>query len=156
MDFLKIAIAAVSATNVMTIFSYVMSNTYGKLFKEPVVLNFILERLGYTLPGKFKKFSGWLAHYIIGLMFATAYEAIWKYGGVPFGWITGFAFGVASGAIGILTWQIMYRLPDEKPVPPLKDYYVQLFIAHILFSMVIVIGFKLYDYDPVSKILQGL
>jgi len=51
MNLLKIAIAAFSATNIMTTFSYLLSASYKKLFKEPVMLNFILEGMGIYLKG---------------------------------------------------------------------------------------------------------
>lgn len=52
MNLLKIFIAAFSATNIMTTFSYLLSTNYKKLFKEPVMMNFILEGIGSTLRAK--------------------------------------------------------------------------------------------------------
>jgi len=52
MNLLKIFIAAFSATNIMTTFSYLLSTNYKKLFKEPVMMNFILEGIGIHLKAK--------------------------------------------------------------------------------------------------------
>ena len=49
MDLLKLVIAAFSATNLMTTFSYLLSASYKKLFKEPVMMNFILEGVGNSI-----------------------------------------------------------------------------------------------------------
>jgi len=87
MNLLKIAIAAFSATNVMTTFSYLLSASYKKLFKEPVMLNFILEGVGINLKGKAHKLAGWIAHYIIGFALVICYELIWRYTAVEFGFI---------------------------------------------------------------------
>jgi len=152
MDILKIMIAAFSATNIMTTFSYLISVTYNKLFKEPVMLNYILNGVGISLNGKLKKAEGWIAHYIIGLFFVIIYESIWRYTDIKFGWISGLAFGAVSGGIGILGWHLIYRLPDKKPVAPLRDYYLQLFLAHIIFACAVVVAFKIFKYDPVQHI----
>lgn len=55
MNLLKIAIAAFSATNIMTTFSYLLSANFKKLFKEPVMMNFILEGIGIELKGRWHK-----------------------------------------------------------------------------------------------------
>ena len=152
MDLLKVFIAAFSATNIMTTFSYFISITYGKLFKEPVLLNFVLDGAGLSIQGRLKKVSGWLAHYIIGLLFVFTYEAVWTYTGINFGWASGILFGIISGFIGILGWQTIYMLPRKKPDVPLKDYYIQLFFAHIIFACAVVVAFKIYEFDPVGRL----
>ena len=152
MNFLKIMIAAFSATNIMTSFSYLISISFKKLFKEPVMLNFILEGAGITLKGRWKKISGWLAHYLIGLAFVLVYEAIWHYTIVPFGFISGIVFGIISGFVGISCWRLIYRLPDSNPHIPSKEYAVQLFFGHVIFAVAVVVAFKIFNYDPLSYI----
>ena len=154
MDLLKIAIAAFSATNIMTTFSYIISKTYNKLFTEPVMLNYILDAIGINLGGKLKKAQGWIAHYFIGLFFVILYESVWRFSQIKFGWISGLAFGAVSGGIGIIGWFFIYRLPDKKPKAPLRDYYLQLFLAHIIFALAVVAAFKIFKYDPLSHLKQ--
>ncbi len=156
MNIPKLLVAAFSATNVMTTFSYLMAGKYKALFAEPVMLNFILHRLHLCIPGRFKKFTGWLAHYCIGLAFVFAYALLWRYAGIQFGWLSAFTFGVASAIIGMIGWTLIYRLPDKKPPVPLRDYYVQLFFAHIIFALVVVAACKVFDYDPVGKVRREL
>jgi hypothetical protein len=50
----------------------------------------------------------------------------------------------------------MFRLRSGQPPVPLKDYYLQLFVAHIIFALVVVAVFRIFDYDPVSKASQAL
>lgn len=151
MDVLQIMIAAFSATNIMTTFSYLLSVTYNRLFKEPVLLNFILDEVGFSVKSKWKGFAGWFAHYCIGLLFVLTYDILWRYTNIEFGFGSGLLFGIVSGFIGIVGWHLMFRLPNNKPNVPLKDYYVQLFFAHIIFAIAVVIAYKLYAYDPISK-----
>ena len=152
MNFYKILIAAFSATNIMTTFSYLVSISFKKLFKEPVMLNFILDGAGISLKGRVKKFAGWFAHYLIGLAFVIAYESIWHYTEVEFGFVSGIAFGVISGFVGICCWRLTYRLPDGNPRVPSKEYATLLFFAHVIFSVAVVVAFKIFRYDPLSYI----
>lgn len=156
MNILKILLAAFSATNVMTTFSYLMAGKYKRLFAEPVLLNFILDRLQLCIPGRFKKSTGWLAHYIIGFAFVFAYALLWRYAEIGFGWLSALLFGIASAVIGMIGWTLIYRLPDKKPPVPLRDYYLQLFFAHIIFALVTVAAFKVFDYDPLGKVQKEI
>jgi uncharacterized membrane protein YeaQ/YmgE (transglycosylase-associated protein family) len=156
MDWLKVAIGAFSATNIMTAFSYLISYHFKILFKEPVLLNYILKSRNLTVPGRFEKITGWFAHYIIGFLFVAMYETIWHYTKIEFGWISGIVFGVVSAFVGMLGWKIMYHLPDKKPDVPLKEFYLQLFAAHVVFAVVVVCAFKIYEYNPLAHIEASL
>lgn len=136
----------------MTTFSYLVSLHYNRLFKEPVLLNYVLDDLHLCPKGKMKFISGWLAHYIVGVMFVISYSLVWTYTEVEFGLISGIVLGIISGIIGILGWRLIYRLPSKEPHVPLHEYYLQLFFAHIVFACVVVVAFILYDYDPVGRI----
>jgi hypothetical protein len=151
MNLLKIFIAAFSATNIMTTFSYVLSTKYKKLFKEPVMMNFILEGVGIHLKGKGNTLGGWIAHYIIGFALVITYEAIWRYTVVPFGFVSGIILGIASGVIGIMCWRAIYLTSIHEDVSR-RSYYIQLFFGHILFAVAVVIAFQIFKYDPLSKI----
>lgn len=152
MNFYKILIAAFSATNIMTTFSYLVSLSFKKLFKEPVMLNFILDGAGISLKGRVKKFAGWFAHYLIGLAFVIAYESIWHYTGVEFGFLSGILLGIISGFVGVCCWWLTYRLPDGNPRVPSKEYAALLFVGHVIFAVAVVVAFKIFKYDPLSHI----
>jgi hypothetical protein len=156
MDFLRIFIAAFSATNLMTTFSYIISHHYGLLFKEPVLLNYVLENRGVHLHGKLKKASGWIAHYIIGFLFVMTYEFIWTFSDVEFGWRSGLVFGIVSGFVGIFGWQLIFLLPRKQPDVRLKEYYIQLMFAHIIFALAVVVAFTLYEFDPVTRVSNAV
>jgi len=152
MNFYKILIAAFSATNIMTTFSFIVSISFKKLFREPVMLNFILDGAGISLKGRVKKIAGWLAHYLIGLAFVLVYESVWHYTDVEFGFLSGLVFGIISGFIGVSCWRLTYRLPDGNRQVPSKEYGIQLFFGHIVFAIAVVVAFKIFDYDPLSHI----
>jgi len=151
MNLLKIFIAAFSATNIMTTFSYLLSATYKRLFKEPVMMNFVLEGVGIHLKGRWHKIGGWIAHYIIGFAIVISYEAIWRYTSVKFGFVSGIIMGVLTGLIGIMCWRAIYLTSIHEDVSR-RSYYIQLFFGHIIFACAVVIAFKIFKYDPISKI----
>ncbi len=136
----------------MTTYSYFVSISFKKLFKEPIMLNFILDGAGISLKGRWKKIGGWLAHYCIGFAFVLLYESIWRYTDVKFGFASGALFGFVSGFIGIAFWWLSYRLPDGNPHIPSKHYAIQLFVGHIIFAIAVVVAFKIFKYDPLSYI----
>lgn len=156
MNLLKIMIAAFSATNIMTTYSYLVSISFKELFREPIMLNFILDGAGINLKGRLKKFSAWLAHYLIGLAFVLIYEAVWRYTNIEFGYTSGICFGIISGLIGMSAWRLCYRLPDGKRHVPSKEYAIQLFFGHVIFAVAVVIAFKIFSYDPLSYVYDRL
>jgi len=152
MNLLKLAIAAFSATNTMTTFSYLLSATYKKLFREPVMMDFILKGLGIELKGKWHKIGGWIAHYIIGFTLVLVYESLWRYTAIRFGFLSGIIFGVVSGIVGIMCWRAIYLTSIHEDVSR-RSYYIQLFFGHIIFACAVVIAFKIFHYNPVGKIM---
>lgn len=151
MNLLKITIAAFSATNIMTTYSYLLSECFKKLFKEPVMMDFILKGIGINLKGRWHKVGGWVAHYVIGLIMVLCYETLWRYTIIPFGFVSGIVFGITSGLIGVACWHSIYKTSIHDNVSR-RSYYIQLFTGHIIFAMAVVIAFKIFKYDPISKI----
>ena len=104
------------------------------------MLNFILDGAGVKLTGRLKKFSGWLAHYLIGFAFVLVYETIWHYTDVEFGFLSGIIFGVISGFVGIACWRMIDGLPNGNPHISSKEYAIQLFFGHVIFAVAVVVA----------------
>ena len=143
MDFIRIILATLLGTTLMTIFSYLISNLFNKLYKEPILLNYLLHYLGINMRDSAKRISGWVIHYIIGFVFVVGYDLLWQYK-IQFSWLSGIIFGMISGIIGIISWMLMFKVPDDKPKIDYKGYYIQLFFAHIIFAIGVVIIYKIY------------
>lgn len=150
MDYFKICIAAFSATNLMTTFSYMLSHHYKKLFKEPVLLSYIFQNMDFCPKGKWAIVCAWITHYAIGLFFVIGYNILWRNAVLPFGWLSGIGLGIISGIIGVFSWKIIFKLQKKPSKVHVKEYYVQLFFAHLLFAVAVVAAFKLYDFDPIA------
>lgn len=144
MEILKILIATIVGTGIMTAFSYYVSEKFNKLFKEPVLLNLIISSLGVDLIPERKNMLGWIIHFAIGLTFVYCYHFIWEYTDFDPTWFCGLFFGIISGLIGIFSWFFLFQLPPNPPKTHFKKYYLQLFIAHVLFALGVVAVYKIF------------
>lgn len=145
MEILKIILATIAGTSVMTAFSYLASEAFNKLWKEPVLLNLVVAKANVELTPRRKSIFGWVIHYVIGLAFVLCYEFVWNNFDIDPTWFCGLIFGIISGLIGIFSWVLMFKLPEEKPKIKFKHYYLQLFIAHIFFALTVIAVYKLFS-----------
>jgi hypothetical protein len=139
MDFstiLQILLVSIAATSAMTLFSYAVSASFRELYKEPVLLTFLLAQLKLELSAGTKKTLAWLIHYIIGLLFVIGYHLLWVNNILTLTVLTSILLGAISGIIGILGWVIMFKIARYKPAIDFKGYYIQLFFAHVIFGLV--------------------
>lgn len=133
---LQILVATIAATSAMTLFSYVISASFRELYKEPVLLTFLLAQLKIDVSTKTKATLAWLLHYFIGFIFVLIYHFLWVNNILKLSILNALLLGSISGIIGIIGWMIMFRLADYKPNIDFKGYYIQLFFAHIIFGIV--------------------
>lgn len=136
MDIIKILIATLIGTSLMTLFSYAVSEAFRKLFKEPVLLNLLRDRAGMVdISDARKDAFGWILHFLVGLAFVIIYDRIWAWTDLEPSWLNGLIFGAVSGVVGILSWMTMFALHPREPKNDFKHYYWQLFFAHIIFGL---------------------
>lgn len=131
------------AVALMTTFSYIYSNIREKKFKEPMLLNELMARL-HWIPIHTIAYHplGWLIHYVVGILFVIAYDLVIKYTGVDLTFLSSTIAGAIFGIIGIAGWQITFLIhPSPPPDIKLNEYYLQLFIAHVLFGMGMFVGY---------------
>lgn len=137
-----ILLATVAATSLMTAFSYLVSEGFRELYKEPVLLQYLMTRFNFGITGIWKVIAGWTVHYIIGLIFVVIFHILWRWGLYEITWLTGLIYGIVIGIIGIGGWVVMFILSNYKPRIDFKGYYLQLFIAHLVFAMTTVFIYK--------------
>ncbi|TDO97040.1 hypothetical protein [Flavobacterium sp. 245] len=141
---LQILISSIAATSVMTLFSYAVSASAREVYKEPVLLTYILTALHLEISPNFKTILGWFLHYLIGLFFVVGYHILWLNEFLEISWLASILLGVISGIIGIISWIILFEIIPQKPNIDFKGYYLQLFIAHIIFAITVFIVYKLF------------
>jgi hypothetical protein len=143
---IKILLVAVAATSAMTLFSYAISHSFRELYKEPVLLKHILIKTKLELTYQTKEILAWLIHYLIGLAFILGYYFLWNKTSAQPSITTGLVLGAISGIIGILGWVILFKISNYKPKIDFKNYYIQLFFAHIIFAFVATSIFYVFIY----------
>ncbi|MCP2025507.1 hypothetical protein L1276_000647 [Flavobacterium sp. HSC-32F16] len=133
---IQLLLVSIAATSAMTWFSYAMSKSFRELYKEPVLLAFVIDKLKLNLSKQSKKTWGWLLHYIIGFLFVLGYHIIWVKDILAISPLNALLLGIISGLIGIISWVFMFKITHHQPPIDFKGYYIQLFFAHIIFAIV--------------------
>lgn len=136
MDLLKIAGAALAGTTAMTMFSYGVSDTQNKQFREPEILAKLIRRLFHAQDKTTARAEGWALHYVVGTGFAFAYDQLFKHRKLNPDFPTGIMLGATSGLIGIFAWNMALKIHPNPPKLELKRYLGHLLIAHILYGAV--------------------
>ncbi len=136
MPFITILIAGVVATTAMTIFSYVYAKLQSKQFREPELLNNLMERSSIIpLSPSNNHVLGWFVHYSIGFVFAAIFFLFWELTTFSPGWSSGSIMGFAAGLVGIVGWKFMFKINDNPPEIDFSQFYFQLVVAHIVFGI---------------------
>ena len=134
MDLLKIIIATLVATSLMTLFSYILSRKLNKQYREPQLLAEIIAQ--YNLfDSKMQHVGGWVLHYCVGLAFVVAYHFIWENTFLDPTWFCGILFGIVSGIIGIFGWRMIFGIARHIPRIDFRGYFLNLLLAHIVFAL---------------------
>jgi len=133
-DLADILLQGVSGTSFMTLFSYCVANVQNKQFREPVLLAILIRRLYPRITEKESFYLGWLLHYMVGCTFTAAFNRIWKKTWLSRNIFSGLIPGGICGIIGVAVWESVFRIHPYPPRINLKQYYGQLFIAHLVFG----------------------
>jgi hypothetical protein len=132
----RIFLTAFLATTLMTVFSYFYSAIRNKQYREPELLNILLNRLRYSDTFTIRHASwGWIVHYAIGLLFIRLYFLLWNVLDIEPSLMNCFILGAITGVVGIFGWKITFHLHPCPPEIKYDEFYFQLLIAHIVFGM---------------------
>ncbi len=139
----KIIIAGIAGTTLMTLYSYYRAKKEGQQYREPVLLNKLINRSN-ALPDKVTDNhpAGWMSHYMVGIGFVAAYYIFWKKAlHFPTAYKIGIV-GTVSGVVAIIAWKLMFAANPNPPDNNRYGYFRQLFIAHIIFSLSALAAYK--------------
>ena len=143
-DFLKVFLAKVTATMLMTIFTYAVSMIRHKDFKEPEIINHLLKPIKFLRIKNEKLFlGGWALHFFIGVMFVTAYHFIWEnnYYGSTF--LSACELGAATGVFWLIAWTLIFTYHPAPPKLKLKEFYIPIFVSHVVFGIGAWLGYHI-------------
>lgn len=136
MELLQVIIAGISGTILMTAFSYIIARIKSQQFKEPKLLNMILRRstLDQMNPSN-NSIIGWVLHFSIGIILMTLFYILHLTFSFNISFLSIFIYGVFAGILSILSWHLMFLISANSLDISLKEFYIQLLIAHILFAL---------------------
>ena len=131
----KILVPAIAGTSAMTIFSYLVSASENKNFREPKVLGQLVNRLFKSRLKNSAQIAGWCLHYGIGLSFVAFYNELWKREKIEPSLTSGALLGATSGLVGITGWKGMFEFHPNPPTKNLKQFFGHLMLAHVVFGV---------------------
>ena len=146
----KIITSAIIGTTAMTLFSYLISNTENKNYREPEILGKLIRRLPIDASKESSEIAGWCAHYLIGILFVAIYDEILKRKKIEPTLTSGALFGAISGLMGITGWKIMFETHPNPPAKNLKRYFAHLILAHIVFGVFSSVSYKLAKTEKIE------
>ncbi|QYA24538.1 hypothetical protein G3I01_03115 [Gramella sp. MT6] len=136
MELLKVILAGILGTILMTGFSYVLARLKDQEFREPRLLNMILRRSTYDkVNPSNNSILGWVVHFSIGIILMTLFYIIHLIFSFSISFTSILVYGVFAGILSILSWHLMFVISPNSENVQLKEFYVQILIAHILFAM---------------------
>ena len=148
----KILISALVGTTAMTIFSYLVSASKKKNFREPEVVGQLIERLPISPSKESSKIAGWVMHYTIGISFVAFYNELWKRKTIKPSFTSGALLGAASGLAGITGWKGVFEVHPNPPAKNLKLFFGHLMLAHVVFGVFSALTYKLAAANEMAAI----
>lgn len=143
--FLAILIAGISATTLMTLFSQLVSKYRGIEFNEADLLAKFINRTKYfPIAPKLNLILGWSIHYLIGIVLAACMYFIYCYFNMNITILNGGLIGLIAGFIGAMGWIGLFAFHWNPPHTELKEFILQLLIAHCIFGCTAAIIFKTF------------
>lgn len=141
MELLKIGIAAFVATKITVVFSQYVSERFGQIFKEPLVLGLILSRIGRDTVLEHRKTLEESFRYLAGLFIVLCYHYIWTHMDIDPTWFSGLVFGILTGLMAVFCWYFLFKFPYKVRF---KEYYLPLFATYVLFALSVIIVYRLF------------
>jgi len=125
--------AALTGTTLMSAFSYVTSQKEGRQFREPELLNKLVRRMPPGVKINKDSIVGWAIHYIVGIVFCTLYDKIWRRLTPIERMLAALPLGTVSGVIGAVIWKYTFKIHPFPPVIRYKNYYLHIILDHVIF-----------------------
>lgn len=140
----KIILSGVVGTLFMTLYIRKKSKKEHEQFMQPVLLNKLIDK-AENLPdikNKENHPAGWILHYGAGISFVTAYRILDKKILLKPTITKILLIGTVSGLIGIAIWKTMFKEHHRPPNNDRFEYYRELLLAHIVFSIFAILSYK--------------
>ncbi|WP_299704438.1 hypothetical protein [uncultured Pontibacter sp.] len=141
MKLLYAVIGGLAATAAMTAFLYLLSLFTHRVMKVIKILGTMLTNRthpdGSLSDAVSTKVYGTVANYLVGIIFALFYIALWHSGVGLINASWGFLFGLAHGLTAMFIWYLFFLVHPRPPLIALRTYLVTLIFAHIVYGIVL-------------------
>lgn len=151
MNLRKILTASTTGTAVMTLFSYAVTKAAKKNFVEPVILGQLLNRIT-TLNKNIAVAAGWASHLGVGVLFTAVYDKYLLLKKTRPTLANALLLGSLGGLTGIAVWHTTFKAHPNPPGVDLKNFYKQLFLAHLIFGAGVALT---YEADNLEVVKPG-
>ncbi|NCD71206.1 hypothetical protein [Mucilaginibacter agri] len=149
MNLRKIFTAGTAGTAAMTLFSYAVSKAAKKNFLEPEIVAQLLNRVT-MLNKQSSKLAGWGSHLSIGYLFTSVYDKYLELKKTRPSLANALLLGTVGSVSGILIWKTVFKAYPNPIGIDLKNFYRQLFIAHLVFGAGVALAYELDDLEVVK------
>jgi hypothetical protein len=137
-----ILFSATAATSFMTAFSYLLSESQKKNYREPELLATLLENRWPDLQRQQALPASWATHYALGIIWAIAHELILENTPLKPNTSSSLLLGAFGGLTGIVIWGMLFKSNPQPPKIHYRSFYRQLVLAQLIFSATVVILHK--------------
>lgn len=142
MDVTKTISSGIGGTSLMSLFSYLISDSKHRNFREPEILGELIQRLIPDMDKQYADIAGWGMHYMTGTVFTSIYDQIWKKTSIQPSIKSGAVLGALSGLVGIAVWRAVVKMHPKPPIKNHSAYYKHLLLAHIFFGIAAAESYK--------------
>lgn len=151
MKYPQILLPAIAGTSAMTFYSYLVSKSKNKNFREPEILGELIKRMSGNCSRELARMAGWGIHYSIGILFVACYTEFWEKTKVKPSLTSGALMGAANGVVGILGWNLIFASHPNPPAKNLTPFLGHLLPAHVVFGIFSAITYKLKNPNKVHE-----
>jgi hypothetical protein len=149
MNLKKILTAGTAGTAVMTVFSYAVTKAAKKNFVEPVILGQLLNRVT-KLNKDTAMAAGWVSHLGVGVVFTAIYDKYLQLKKTRPTLANALLLGSLGGLTGITIWHATFKAHPNPPGVDLKNFYKQLFLAHLIFGAGVALTHEADNFEVVK------
>jgi hypothetical protein len=135
---LKIVIAGIAGTAIMTAAMYIIAYASKNRFKVVKVLGTMLTfqttRDKGLSDSPYAIAVGVVAHYLVGIGFTFIYEWLWSERILDPNLLNASWLGFINGIVGALGWRLFITVHPNPPNLPLNSYLLAIIFGHICFA----------------------
>lgn len=136
---LKIIVAGIIGTAVMTLFTNVIAFLFKERCKVVRVLGTMLTFQTTPDKGLSNQLSalmiGTVAHYFVGIVFSFVYAWLWSQEIVDENFYEAGILGFVTGIFAMVVWRIFIALHSNAPYLPLVLYLSAILLGHVFFAI---------------------